>query len=149
MSLIELFFPIATVILAVGCYTCYRTGKPLREKAKEEAKEAAEKLARDEREGREKNRRANQKAEVFADLEAVLNDPEYHLRDNQYGSATRGRHRFQALYDLAKFMAEHRRLKEHNLDMQTRLDAQGKKLRELQGQMTELHRAMALNTGDF
>lgn len=55
MSLLELFFPIATVVLAAGCYTCYKTGKPAREllaeKQAAEAKKAAEdviRLAREE-----------------------------------------------------------------------------------------------------
>lgn len=50
MSLLELFFPIATVVLAAGCYTCYKTDKPARELLKEkqeaEAKKAAEEVIR-------------------------------------------------------------------------------------------------------
>lgn len=44
MSLLELFFPIATVVLAAGCFICYRTNKPLREKAKAEAKAEHDKV---------------------------------------------------------------------------------------------------------
>lgn len=36
MSLLELFFPIATVALSAACYVCYKSNKPLREKAKAE-----------------------------------------------------------------------------------------------------------------
>lgn len=45
MSILQLFFPVATVVLAVSCYACYRTNKPLREKANAERQVEADKAA--------------------------------------------------------------------------------------------------------
>lgn len=45
MSLFDLIFPVSTVALAVACYACYKTNKPLREKAREEREALAKKAA--------------------------------------------------------------------------------------------------------
>ncbi|MGV8919567.1 MAG: hypothetical protein ACOH2R_17500 [Pseudomonas sp.] len=45
MSIWSLFFPIATIALSVACWACYKTNKPLREKAAKEREELIKKEA--------------------------------------------------------------------------------------------------------
>jgi len=45
MSIASVFFPVATIALAVACFACYKTSKPLRDKAREDAQAELDKAA--------------------------------------------------------------------------------------------------------
>jgi len=142
MSFFQFLFPIATVILSALCFVCYKTNKPLRDKAKAEAKEKELKALREAQEAFAKEARDDFREKVYSDIEQALATPDRDLLDLRYGSGSRGKYRWAAFAELALFMKEQRRLKEFNVDLQSRLDAQGKTIRDLKGQINEIHRLL-------
>lgn len=146
MSLLELFFPIATVVLAVGCYTCYRTGKPARELLKEKRQAEAEKKEREERDGRERNRQNLFNKEFLEMLDAVLRDPGRYCNTLSFGKS--------ALYPQVASLVDQLRnweqLARTNRSQEKQITDLIKSHRELRAEVKEVHRAMALCTGgDF
>ena len=111
MTLLQLFFPIVTAALSVACFACWKTNKPLREKAKEEARIVAEKAAKEVAEGREKDRRNNFRKELYSDLEQIIATPDM-LVDRRYGSREPlGHYRWK---NLAEFILRVNRLKDQS-----------------------------------
>jgi hypothetical protein len=142
MSVWSLFFPVATVILAALCYACYKTNKPLRDKAKAEAKEKELKELKEAQEAFAKLQRDELRMKIYSDIEQALATPDRDLLDLRYGSGSRGKYRWAAFAELALFMKDHRSHKSESLDVQSRLDAQAKTIRDLKGQINEIHRLL-------
>ena len=142
MSFFQFLFPIATVILSALCYVCYKTNKPLRDKAKAEAKEKELKALREAQEAFAKEAREDFRKKVYSDIEQALATPDRDLLDMRHGSYTRGKYRWNAFAELALFMKDHRSHKSESLDVQHRLDAQAKTIRDLKGQINEIHRLL-------
>ena len=80
MTLLDLFFLITTVVLGAGCFVCYKSNKPLRDKAKAEKQAAAEKL---EAEAKRLQREAYEK-DVEAAVELALKTLFSEARDYSY-----------------------------------------------------------------
>lgn len=138
---------VLAVAVASGATTWvgFRCTRESRKLLAEKREEDAKKKAREEQEGREKNRREVQRKEIFAELNDALNDPDRYLRRvDLHAYHHSSRYNYPALADLALFLQNHKRMKEHNIDLESRLDAQGKKLREVQMQMKEIHKALQL-----
>lgn len=143
MSVWSLFFPIATVILSALCYDCYKTNKPLREKAKAEAKAKELEELKAVQEAFVKEQREDFRKKVFSDIEQALRDPDYTLQEDRHNATfPRGKHRWKALAELGLFMKNQKRLAETNMHLEVRLEAQGKKVRELTAQVQEIHRLL-------
>jgi hypothetical protein len=142
MSVWSLFFPIATVILSALCFVCYKTNKPLRDKAKAEAKEKELKELKEAQEAFAKLQRDELRMKIYSDIEQALATPDRDLLDLRYGSGSRGKYRWAAFAELALFMKDHRSHKSESLDVQSRLDAQAKTIRDLKGQINEIHRLL-------
>lgn len=142
MSVWSLFFPIATVILSALCYVCYKTNKPLREKAKAEAKAKEMQALKEAQEAFAKEAREELRKKIWSDIEQALATPHI-LVDNRYGASGRGTdYRWKALAQLALFMKDHQSLKATVGDQAGRLDAQAKTIRDLKGQVKEIHRLL-------
>ncbi|WGH28275.1 hypothetical protein 10P302A_gene0015 [Pseudomonas phage 10P302A] len=124
----------------------FRCTKESRKLLAEKREEEAKKKAREEQEGREKNRREVQRREIFGELNEALNDPDRWLARGQIVSYHSGKSRYNypAIAEVALFIQNHRRMKERNIDLESRLDAQGKKLRELQMQMRDIQKALQM-----
>lgn len=143
MSVWSLFFPIATVILSALCYVCYKTNKPLREKAKAEAKEKELKALKEAHDAFEKQQREDFRKKVFSDIEQALRDPDYTLQEDRHNATfPRSKHRWKALAELGLFMKSQKRLAETNVNLEARLDIQTQKIRELKAQVQEIHRLL-------
>jgi hypothetical protein len=142
MSFFQFLFPIATVILSALCFVCYKTNKPLRDKAKAEAKEKELKELKEAQEAFAKLQRDELRVKIYSDIEQALATPDRDLLDLRYGSGSRGKYRWAAFAELALFMKEQRRLGEFNGSLQFRLDAQAKTIRDLKGQINEIHRLL-------
>jgi len=147
MSLLELFFPIATVVLAVGCYTCYRTGKPARELLAEKRQAEAEKKEREERDGRERNRQNLFNKEFLEMFDAVLRDPQRYLTPSLHSH--RSGWKYPAIKDLIDQTRHWEQLGRTNRSQENQINDLIKSHRELRAEVKEVHRAMALNTGDY
>lgn len=144
MTLTDLIFPIATVVLAVACYACYKTNKPLREKARGEKRQAAEKAAREAREAHDKLLRDELRVKVYSDIEQALRDPDYTLTDHRYGSGSRGKYRWDALAKLAHLLKGHTDTAQEVRNLNERVYAQAKTIRDLKGQIKDIHAALQL-----
>jgi hypothetical protein len=142
MSVWSLFFPVVTVILSALCFVCYKTNKPLRDKAKAEAKEKELKELKEAQDAFAKEARDDFRKKVYSDIEQALATPDRDLLDLRYGSGSRGKYRWAAFAELALFMKDHRSHKSESLDVQSRLDAQAKTIRDLKGQINEIHRLL-------
>jgi hypothetical protein len=141
MSFFQFLFPIATVILSALCFVCYKTNKPLRAKAKAEAKEKELKALREAQEAFAKEARDDFREKVYSDIEQALATPDM-LIDMRWGAGSRGKYRWKALTELALFMKDHKSHRSESLDVQSRLDAQAKTIRDLKGQINEIHRLL-------
>lgn len=142
MSVWSLFFPIATVILSALCYVCYKTNKPLREKAKAEAKEKEMKALKEAQEAFAKEAREELRKKIWSDIEQALTTPHL-LVDNRYGASGRGSaYRWKALAELAHVMKDNQSVRSVIGDQAARLDAQAKTIRDLKGQVKEIHRLL-------
>lgn len=144
MSLMQLFFPVATIALSVACFACWKTNKPLREKAKEEARAAADKAAKEVAEGREKDRRNNFRKELYSDLEQIIATPDM-LVDHRYGSLLRGTgYRWK---HLAEFILRVKNLQDQGsaiASLEKRLFEQTKTIRELVQQNRDIQKALQM-----
>ncbi|MDD1013873.1 hypothetical protein [Pseudomonas rubra] len=144
MSLMQLFFPVATFALSVACFACWKTNKPLREKAKEEARAAAVKAAKEVAESREKDRRNNFRKELYSDIEQIIATPDM-LLDHRYGSPFRGTsYRWK---HLAEFILRVKNLQDQNsaiASLEKRLFEQSKTIHELTQQNREIQKALQL-----
>lgn len=149
MSLLELFFPIATVVLAVGCYTCYRTGKPAREllaeKRAAEAKKAAEEVIKLAREESDKEMMRH----VSAALKVLFSEArDYSHREEE--NRRRGYNGFQSpSYHFPQEIREgfHKVLRVSTLETKmdevvTRVDAIAKHRKDLINQVGEIHKVL-------
>lgn len=144
MSVWSLFFPIATVILSALCYVCYKTNKPLREKAKAEAKAKELEELKKVQDAFVKEQREELRKKVFSDIEQALATPDI-LLDYRYGSQVRGNgYRWKALAELSLYMKGQKRLAEANVNLEARLDIQTQKIRELKSQVKEIHRLLEI-----
>ncbi|MFL1495627.1 hypothetical protein [Pseudomonas antarctica] len=144
MTLLQLFFPIATIALSVACFACWKTNKPLREKAKEEARIVSERAAKEVAEGREKDRRNNFRKELYSDLEQIIATPDM-LVDHRYGSPFRGTgYRWK---HLAEFILRVKNMKDQH-DTITYLDRkllkQSEMIRDLQLNQRDIMKALQM-----
>lgn len=144
MSFAQFIFPVLTIIFAIACFACWKTNKPLREKAKEvlketqrqeraEAKRAFEKLAAD-----------KLKQDVYGLLDAAISNPRYQLEDTRYGSLTRGKSRWTALSRLIDQVSLLIDQKECNAALKDRVEKQSKLIRDLQLQQRDIQKALGL-----
>lgn len=144
MTLLQLFFPVATIALSVACFACWKTNKPLREKAKEEARIVAEKAAKEVAEGREKDRRNNFRKELYSDLEQIIATPDM-LVDHRYGSPFR-----EAGYRwkyLAEFILRVKNLKDQSETiamLDRRIEKQSALLRDMQLNQRDIMKALQM-----
>lgn len=139
MSLLDLLFPVATVVLGVGCFACYRSNKPLREKAAKEAQEAAEKKAREEAAGRERTRADNFRKEVLEDLEFLLRDP--HRATGEYTTRNSGT-RYPLLHNLVEQFRHWEQMGRTNRSQEKQIADLNKIVRELRAEIKEVHRKL-------
>lgn len=142
MSFFQFLFPIATVILSALCYVCYKTNKPLREKAKAEAKEKELKELKEAQEAFVKLQRDELRLKVFSDIELALNDPHVLIEKRYLASGRGGNYRWKALAQLAHVMKDNQSVRAVIGDQEARLDAQAKTIRDLKGQIKEIHRLL-------
>lgn len=144
MSVLQVLSPVMTIVLAVACFTCYRTSKPLREKARAEARAKEDQERKAAEAARTKLIRDNQRIEVFSDLEQVIACPSY-LTDNRYGAKERGReYRWK---NLAEFILKVKGLQDQRQevqDLEKRIYKQSQLIRELQIQQRDIVKALQL-----
>lgn len=144
MTLLQLFFPIATIALSVACFACWKTNKPLREKAKEEARIVAEKAAKEAAEGLEKDRRNNFRKELYSDLEQIIATPDM-LVDHRYGSPLRGTG-YRWKY-LAEFILRVKNLQDQSETiamLDRRIEKQSALLRDMQLNQRDIMKALQM-----
>ena len=126
----------AILLVLLGCWLGY-SSKPNKEArkllAEKEEKEFLEKV-RQEEYGREKNRKAVQKMEIFEVLSSAIRAPEF-LRGVSHGEPIREFiQRTQYLTDSAESVS----------DLRVRVIKQSELIRDLQGQLKEINKALQL-----
>ncbi|WGH15438.1 hypothetical protein [Pseudomonas phage PSA6] len=143
----EIILSLSTLGLAVAVWHCRKSSAPLREEAAKKAEAERVAKAREEAAGREKDRRNNQQKELFEDLSAAINDPEFVFsRPRQYGEIHSGNHRYRWPV-LHKFILKVARLEDQTEQLQ-RLRKQVDALSEINRQnhklMTDIQKALQL-----
>lgn len=137
-------FGLTSLALAGAVWHCYKANKPLRVKAREEAEAEAKKKAREEAEGREKDRRTNFRKELYSDLEQIIATPDM-LIDHRYGSPFRGTgYRWKHLAEFIMKVKQHTDLTQEVRNLNERVYAQGRTIRELQLQQKEILKALQM-----
>lgn len=143
----EIILSLTTLSLAVAVWHCRKSSAPLRAEAAKKAEAERVAKAREEAAGREKDRRNNQQKELFEDLSAAINDPEFAFRrDRQYGVtySESNRYRWPVLHS---FILKVARLEDQTEQLQ-RLRKQVDALSEINRQnhklMTDIQKALAL-----
>ncbi|WYW00098.1 DNA ligase [Pseudomonas phage vB_PpuP-Roomu-1] len=137
-------FGLTTLALTGAVWHCYKANKPLRVKAREEAEAAAKKKAREEAEGREKDRRTNFRKELYSDLEQIIATPDM-LIDHRYGSPFRGTgYRWKHLAEFIMKVKQNADLTQEVRNLNERVYAQGRTIRELQLQQKEILKALQM-----
>lgn len=126
----------AILLVLIGCWIGY-SSKPNKKArkllAEKEEKDFLEK-ARQEEQGREKNRKAVQKMEIFEVLSSAIRAPEF-LRGVSHGDPIREFiQRTQYLTDSAENVS----------DLRVRVIKQSRLIRDLQGQLKEINKALQL-----
>lgn len=126
----------AILLVLIGCWIGY-SSKPNKKArkllAEKEEKDFLEK-ARQEEQGREKNRKAVQKMEIFEVLSSAIRAPEF-LRGVSHGDPIREFiQRTQYLTDSAENVS----------DLRVRVIKQSGLIRDLQGQLKEINKALQL-----
>lgn len=144
MSVWSLIFPIATVILSALCYVCYKTNKPLREKAKAEAKAKELEELKKVQEAFVKEQREDFRKKVFSDMEQVITTPDI-LIDYRYGSQIRGNgYRWKR---LAEFIFKVEGLKDQSetiSNLSARIQKQSELIRDLQKDQKDIMKALQM-----
>lgn len=143
----EIILSLSTLSLAVAVWHCRKSSAPLRAEAAKKAEAERVAKAREEAAGREKDRRNNQQKELFEDLSAAINDPEFVFRrDRQYGVTISSDHRYRWPV-LHSFILKVARL-EDQTEQLNRLRKQVDALSEINRQnhklMTDIQKALAL-----
>ncbi|WYW00373.1 DNA ligase [Pseudomonas phage vB_PpuP-Maksa] len=137
-------FGLTSLALAGAVWHCYKSNKPLRVKAREEAEAAAKKKAREIAEGREKDRRTNFRKELYSDLEQIIATPDM-LIDHRYGSEFRGTgYRWKHLAEFILKVKQNADLTQEVRNLNERVYAQGRTIRELQLQQKEILKALQM-----
>ncbi|AIX12974.1 DNA ligase [Pseudomonas phage Pf-10] len=137
-------FGLTTLALAGAVWHCYKSNKPLREKAREEAEAAAKQKAREIAEGREKDRRTNFRKELYSDLEQIIATPDM-LIDFRHGSPFRGTgYRWKHLAEFIMKVKQNADLTQEVRNLNERVYAQGRTIRELQLQQKEILKALQM-----
>lgn len=124
------------VCLVVLLYCCYKSNKPLREKAKQEAQEKAKQEAKAQANIAEAIRRAEQREQVFEDLEKALNDP-YRFFECRTNLSGKKRWTYPALGQLANTLIS-MKSKVESITTDERLDQQYKLIRDQRSQIKAL-----------
>lgn len=144
MSFFQFLFPIATVILSALCYVCYKTNKPLRERARKEAEAIALKELQDAKWEAEKAAREDLRKKVFSDLEQAIATPDI-LLDQRYGSQTRGNgYRWKHLSELIFSIKQMKDQSETIRDLLVRTNKQSELIRVLQKGQKDIMKALQM-----
>ena len=143
MSFLQLFFPIATVVLSAACFVCYKTGKPARELLAEKRKAEADKAERDARDLVIRQRQADFSKDFMEMFDHVLRDPDRYTRTVDYRTNSKYPH-VTSLIDQFRNWEQIGRI---NRDQEKQISGLNKTVRELRAEVKEVHRAMALCTG--
>lgn len=136
MTTILIVGTILIALLSLALWHCYKTNKPLREKAKEEADKRAAEAAKQVAYQLDVMRRNNQREEIYSDIEQALTDPHRFLT----ASFTSPRHKWKYgnLAELANLLANFKSHMAQYNDQHARLDKQGQLIREQHSQIKAL-----------
>ena len=137
----------APILFALGAFAAHRIQKPERDRLREiDEKEAAAK-ARDEQAGRERAQRDYEKLQFQKQLEGLLQG---HVEpDRQYGI----RHRsdaykqFPAIYKVLEAVRNVQEIQAQAEEFWVARQVYCKNIALLQGQITDLHKALEIYTG--
>lgn len=144
MSVWSLFFPIATVILSALCYVCYKTNKPLRDRAKAEAKAIELKELKDVQEAFVREQREDLRKKVFSDIEQAIATPDI-LIDNRYGSQVRGHgYRWKHLAEVIFSIKQMKDQSETISNLNVRVNKQSELIRALQKDQRDIMKALQM-----
>lgn len=144
MSFANWFFPVATVALAVACYACYKTNKPLRDEARRKAEAVAQQerneLARVQREAAQ----AQMTDDMWLALQDLLDRPDRYRSGNhsqrhsgfKYGVMLR----FFEMFQRSNHETTEARFK----SLEERCTSQAKTIRDLKMQSANVHQALQL-----
>lgn len=139
MTLLELFFPIATVTLAVACYACYRTSKPLRKKAKMEAEAERERAYKAHQDLLKAAAEKELNDKILTVVSHAIQEPDFVLYDR-----TRQRPRFVAFHELVYKVRSLRDQTDKIRSLEDRLFKQSNLIRDLQLQQRDIQKALAM-----
>lgn len=145
MNAVTFGMAVLLVCLVALLYCCYKTNKPLREKAREEAEAKAREEARREALIAESNRRACQREEVLEDLNMALSEPHRFLSGSVIGTLGRARWKYQTLADIAQALAH---FKGHHDELMTRRETQRQQAKMLGEQAAQI-KALQANIEDI
>lgn len=145
MSVLQVLFPILTIVLAVACFACYRTSKPLREKAKAEAREKLEKERQAAKQARERLARDELRIDILTDIEAFINDPYRPTRSRSQGDHMYSvEPRFKLFHEFVMKVKGLQHQRDEVKELEGRISTQSRLIRELQMQQREIIKALQL-----
>lgn len=137
----------AFTLFSLGAYVVHRAHAPERKRLREiDEKEAAAK-ARDEKAGRERAQRDHEKLQFQRQLEGLLQG---HVEpDRQYGITHRGDtyKQFPAIYKVLEAVRNVQEIQAQAEDFRLARQAYRKNIEVLQGQITDLQKALEIYTG--
>lgn len=138
---------LSTLALSVAVWHCWKSNKPLREKARKEAEAAAESKRREEAAGREKDRRNNLQKEVFEDLSVLMQDPDRVLRRDRIHTHSNDPAHYYRFPVLWKFITKVNNLKDQSdriASLEDRLFKQSNLIRDMQLQQREVQKVLQM-----
>ncbi|WYW00648.1 DNA ligase [Pseudomonas phage vB_PpuP-Vasula] len=146
---LTVIFAGSTVMLAAAVWHCYKSNKPLREKAREEAQREAERQARSIAEGREKDRRNNVKRETLEDFEWILRGEAEHALNREYtgmsySHLSRLERKYPEIHKFLKLFKHHEFRTEDVLSLKKKVNTQAKQIADLQLQQAEILKALRM-----
>lgn len=151
MTTILIVGTILIALLSLALWHCYKTNKPLREKAREQAEAMAREKARQDAQIADQMRREGQREEVFADLEMALNDPHRYLSGSVTHSMGQARWKYKNLADLVQALATYKSFQADHEGQRHRIEKQSQLLREqreqikaLQANLEDVQRALRM-----
>lgn len=138
MTTILIVGTIIIALLSLALWHCYKTNKPLREKAKEEAEAKAREQARQTAHIENQMRRNNQREEIYSDIEQALTDPHRYLSGSVIHSMGQARWKYKNLADLVQALATYKSFQADHEGHRNRIEKQSQLLREQRSQIKAL-----------